>query len=146
MMMNNAKKAVLAALVAASAIATVAACDPSETATAGTSGASELTPAPLLQGGEYTARRADEVTPVDVWKDEDGSYRVGSGDQQIPVGTYAYEVRSSTGGYYALCTDIACTPGEGMIDNDFVPSGTGFIEVTADTNYVELQGLTLTVE
>ena len=82
------------------------------------------------------AKPAEPPSPLTT----DGTYKVGA---QIQPGDYSYALSSSTG-YWATCSDITCDPFGGMIDNDFVTAGTGYLTISPSALYVQLRGLDLT--
>jgi hypothetical protein len=52
-----------------------------------------------------------------------GNWRVGI---DLPAGRYRVTVTADHGGYWARCTDNACTPGDGrtgLLDNAWLPPG-----------------------
>lgn len=73
---------------------------------------------------------------------KDGTYKVGT---EIQPGEYSYTVTQKANGYWALCTDTRCEVGEGMIDNDWIPTAgaTGYLTIDESAAYVELKGLVL---
>lgn len=73
---------------------------------------------------------------------KDGTYKVGT---EIQPGEYSYTVTKKANGYWALCTDTRCEVGEGMIDNDWIPTAgaTGYLTIDESAAYVELKGLVL---
>lgn len=62
---------------------------------------------------------------------------------EIAYGTYKVTSTSSMFGYWALCADLACQPGPGMIQNEIVES-TGYIVIAPGAVAVELDDVVLT--
>jgi hypothetical protein len=70
----------------------------------------------------------------------DGMWLIG---KDIPAGTYQVTPKSSIAGYWALCSDLSCDIGEGMIKNDLV-DGPSYVVIPADAKAIKLQRVTLT--
>lgn len=62
---------------------------------------------------------------------------------EIGYGTYKATSTSDIFGYWALCADLACQPGPGMIDNEIVDAS-GYIVIGPDAVAVELDDVVLT--
>jgi hypothetical protein len=69
----------------------------------------------------------------------DGMWLIG---KDIPAGTYQVTPKESTG-YWALCSDLSCDVGAGMIKNDIV-DGPSYVVIPADAKAIKLQRVTLT--
>lgn len=93
---------------------------------------------------QYVAPAAPYVPPAPAppaaWN-KDGKYKVG---KDIQPGEYAYTVKKGNG-YWATCADTVCAVGEGMIENDWIPTAgaTGYLYIPADATMIELKDLRL---
>lgn len=119
---------------AVAAILTLAACDPAgggphpvqQTVDAGVD--------TTRTGAPTTTRQVDPLSSTGTWL-------VPS---QIPHGTYQITLnQEGRRGYWALCSDLMCEPGAGMISNDLV-NGPGYVVIGPDAVAVELSRVTLT--
>lgn len=78
------------------------------------------------------------------WVNQDGTYKVGTGADEIPMGTYNLKAAENSfgGGYVELCSNANCDIESGMIKNETVPAGgNAMIEITNEVTYVKLQGV-----
>lgn len=101
-----------------------------------------ITAAPTRTAVELTPASAAPAAPsVPRAYNNDGTYRVGI---EIQPGTYSYTVKKGNG-YWALCADVACEVGEGMIGNDWIPTqgATGYLDIPTTAAFVELKDLAL---
>ncbi|WP_280503846.1 hypothetical protein [Nocardia farcinica] len=119
----------LSALTAALAAVTITACQPTEP-----------TPTPVQQ---VVDAGVDSTTPTPVLDplSSDGTWLVPT---QIPHGTYLVTPDQGRRGYWALCADLMCEPGAGMITNDLV-AGPGYVVIGPDAVAIELRRVTLTL-
>jgi hypothetical protein len=89
----------------------------------------------------YVPPPAPAAPPVPTAWNKDGKYKIG---KDIQPGEYAYTVKKGNG-YWATCADTICAVGEGMIENDWIPTAgaTGYLYIPADATMIELKDLRL---
>lgn len=90
--------------------------------------------------GERSASPTLESNPVDPYRST-GTWLV---PEEISPGNYRVNLSSSRrSGYTAVCADLACRPGPGMIGND-IHDGPGVLVVPPEAVAVELSNVELT--
>lgn len=136
-MFTNAKRAIFAAVAATAAVAALAACDPQSSASSAPNRpdlASFAMPTSEMQIAPTTTA-APAVDPLST----DGMWLVG---KDIPAGTYKVTPTSEFGGYWALCSDLSCDVGVGMIKNDLV-NGPSYVVIPADAKAIKTDRIRL---
>src|SRR5690606_14571469 len=127
----NKFKATATIAAAAFAVIGLTACDPQTI-----DGYATPTPQTVDAGiGEWVAPTStiEIPAPVDPLS-TNGTWLVPS---EIGYGTYRTTPTSDIVSYWALCADLACQPGPGMIQNEIL-DGQGFIVIGPDAVAVEL--------
>ena len=122
-------------ITTAAAAVVLTGCSPISTigSTAKSSSRSTVTP---TQAASPTL----EANPVDPYKST-GTWLV---PEEIAPGNYRVSLSSSRrSGYTAVCADLACRPGPGMIGND-IHDGPGVLVVPPEAVAVELSNVELT--
>jgi len=117
------RKFIAAAAVAGLGVLGLTACDPDNTTGH---------PVPVSRMADaastYTAPTVRmPIAPPDPLS-TDGMHLVPS---EIAPGQYRVTPTGVIGGYYALCTDLDCQIGAGLLRNDFV-TGTAYVTIPAD--------------
>lgn len=144
----------LGALVVVGAIGAALSPDSTDASATAEPSTAAATPLPVLEN--FTTQAAAPTTPAYVpppappkpvvpatppaWN-KDGKYKIG---KDIQPGEYAYTVKKGNG-YWATCSDTVCAVGEGMIENDWIPTAgaTGYLYIPADATMIELKDLRL---
>ena len=136
-MFNNIKRIALV-VTAAAAVLGLTGCVPEEIEGKPTPTTERLVDAGV---GEWIAPTStiEIPAPVDPLS-TNGTWLV---PQDIPYGTYRTTPTSDIVSYWALCADLACQPGPGMIQNEIL-DGQGFIVIGPDAVAVELDDVVLT--
>ena len=134
--MNVRNAALAAAALATIGLATACVPQGTEPLAAPVSGTAAL---PTYAPGPVTTPVAKVKNPLT----DDGDFRIGTAPGQLPPGVYDAKLIDGPG-YYALCRDVACKIGTGMIENDFMTAD-GIIEIPATTVLIKgKRGLVLT--
>lgn len=107
-------------------------------------GAHSTTYAALATSWKSTEGRSEYTAPFSTpkhWSKDDGTYMVGYGRGQIEPGLYTVtENPEGYVGYFAICHDLMCLPGDGMDVNSIV-HGQDYLVIKPDTFAVRLLGL-----
>lgn len=105
---------------------------------------STQTYAALATSWKSTEGRSEYTAPFSTpkhWSKDDGTYMVGYGRGQIEPGLYTVtENPEGYVGYFAICHDLMCLPGDGMDVNSIV-HGQDYLVIKPDTFAVRLLGL-----
>lgn len=128
-------KIAFAVVAAAATVLTLTACNPA-TPTEPVAISSMYTPAPVETTVETPMLPAKAVDPYS----SDGDWLVPS---EIVPGQYKATSTGSIEGYVAVCRDLDCAIGAGMIKN-YLVDGPAYITVPANAVKIHLERVTLT--
>ena len=135
-MFNSINRIAFTLAAAAASVIALSACEPIEVD-------GYPTPAdhtvPAVEWTAPTSKLPVTPAPVDPYS-SNGTWLVPS---EIDYGTYKATSTSDLFGYWALCADLACQPGPGMIQNEIVDAS-GYVVIGPDAVAVELDDIVLT--